>query len=248
MGMRIAALADIHGNADALAAVLADVATQGADAVVVLGDHFSSPLDAAGTWEQLRGLDARALRGNHDRYLLDRPRAAMAPSDAVAHDALPPAALDWLAGLPAHLHLDGVLCCHGTPAADDRYLCERITTDGGVALRDAPAIAADLAGVDADLILCAHSHLPRALRLPDGRQVVNPGSVGCPAYRDDAPVPHVVQAGFPEASWAMLDAGPGGWTVIFRRVAYDSRRMVALARARGRDDWVQALATGWITP
>lgn len=172
----------------------------------------------------------------------------MAPSDATAHDALPRMALDWLATLPPHLHLGGVFCCHGTPASDDSYLCERITPDGAVALRDAPAIAADLAGVDAGLILCAHSHLPRARHLPDGRQVVNPGSVGCPAYRDDTPLPHVVQSGFPEAAYALLDSGPGGWTVTFRRVAYDIRRMVALATPRGRPDWAQAVATGWITP
>jgi predicted phosphodiesterase len=60
MGIRIAARADIHGNADALA----DLGAKGADAVVILGDHFSSPLDAAGTWALLRGLDAQALRGN----------------------------------------------------------------------------------------------------------------------------------------------------------------------------------------
>lgn len=59
MGIRIAARADIHGNADALAATLADLGAKGADAVVILGDHFSGPLDTAGTWALLRGLDAR---------------------------------------------------------------------------------------------------------------------------------------------------------------------------------------------
>jgi hypothetical protein len=58
----------------------------------------------------------------------------------------------------------------------------------------------------------------------------------------------VVRSGFPEAACALLDSGPGGWTVTFRRVAYDTRRMVALATARGRPDWAQAVATGWITP
>jgi len=244
--MKLAALADIHGNADALAAVLADLAVQGADAVLVLGDHFSGPLAAGECWEQLRGLDAQCLRGNHDRYLLETPRADMGLSDAAAFDELPQAALDWLAALPPHLRLDGVFACHGTPASDETYLCERITPDGAVAQRDAGTIARLLAGIDASLILCAHSHLPRALRLPDGRQVVNPGSLGCPAYTDDAPVPHVVESGFPEASYALLDRSAQGWDVSFRRVAYDRRRMAGTAAARGRPEWASAIATGWI--
>lgn len=154
--MRLAALADIHGNADALAAVLEDLAGQGVDEVLILGDHFSGPLAAGETWALLRDLPARALRGNHDRYLLEVPRAAMGRSDAAAHDDLPAGALDWLASLPAMLSGAGFLACHGTPDSDETYLCERITADGGVAQRDAGAIARLLAGVAAPLILCAH--------------------------------------------------------------------------------------------
>lgn len=245
--MRLAVLADIHGNADALAAVLADVAGQGADATVILGDHFSGPLDAEGTWAHLKGLDAWCLRGNHDRYLLETPRAVMGPSDAAAYDALPAEALDWLASLPTVLRLDGVFACHGTPASDETYLCERITPDGGVAQRDGATIGRLLAGIDAGLILCAHSHLPRALRLPDGRQVLNPGSVGCPAYVDDTPVPHRVESGFPEASYALAETSAAGWDITFRRVAYDRRRLIARAGAAERGEWASALRTGWIT-
>ncbi|WP_370206828.1 metallophosphoesterase family protein [Pararhodobacter marinus] len=246
--MKLAALADIHGNADALAAVLADARARGAERLVILGDHFSGPLDAVGTWAQLEGLDALCLRGNHDRYLLDQPRAAMGPSDGAAHDALPGAALDWLATLPPVLRFDGVFCCHGTPASDETYLCERITGDGAVAQRDGGTIARLLSGIEAGLILCAHSHLPRALRLADGRQVVNPGSVGCPAYVDEDPVPHRVESGFPEASYALLEAGAGGWDVLFRRVRYDSAAMVARAGSAERGEWASALRTGWIAP
>ena len=246
--MRLAVLADIHGNADALAAVLADLVGQGADAALVLGDHFSGPLAAAETWAMLRDLDARSLRGNHDRYLMQVPRARMGPSDAVAHDELPRAAFDWLAGLPPILEMEGVLACHGTPERDDAYLCEAVTAEGQVIDRAPGAVAQSLAGVTAGLVLCGHSHLPRALRLADGRQVVNPGSVGCPAYADDTPVPHVVACGFAAASYAVVTQGASGWAVDLRRVPYDSARMVALARHRGRAEWAEALATGRIGP
>lgn len=251
---RLAALADIHGNADALAAVLDDLSRQRADAVVVMGDHFSGPLAAGETWVLLSRFMASwprvmCLRGNHDRYLLEMPRAGLGLSDGAAFDELPPEALAWLGQLPAIISPgDGVIACHGTPASDETCLCERITADGGVAQRAAGAIAALLDGVGAGLVLCAHSHLPRALRLPDGRQVVNPGSVGCPAYQDDAPVPHLVEAGFPEASYALLDRRAGGWEASFHRIAYDTRRMAARATARNRPDWASAVACGWITP
>jgi len=49
--MRFAAIADIHGNYLALEAVLADICTQGIDAIVNLGDMVSGPLDArAAPW------------------------------------------------------------------------------------------------------------------------------------------------------------------------------------------------------
>ncbi|WP_323021130.1 metallophosphoesterase family protein, partial [Pararhodobacter sp.] len=125
--MKRAVLADIHGNADALAAVLADLAGQGVDEVLILGDHFSGPLAARETWALLKDLKARAIRGNHDRYLLEVPRPAMSRSDAAAHDDLPAEALDWLASLPPTLTGAGIFACHGTPASDETYLCERIT-------------------------------------------------------------------------------------------------------------------------
>ena len=76
--------------------------------------------------------------------------------------------------------------------------------------------------------------------------VVNPGSVGCPGFEDDAPVYHRVEAGLPHAAYAILDRMPQGWAVTFRRIPYDSRRAVARAAARGYADWASVLATGFL--
>ena len=75
--MRFAAIADIHGNYLALEAVLADIRTQGIDAIVNLGDMVSGPLDARRTMDVLKALDAVHVLGNHDRYLIDRPHEKM---------------------------------------------------------------------------------------------------------------------------------------------------------------------------
>lgn len=240
----LAVLADIHGNADALRAVLADMAALGVTECVNLGDCFSGPLAAAETWEILRDRPMPTVRGNHDRYLVAQARAVMGPSDAAAYDELPAAALRWLAALPPAREMSGLYLCHATPRADDRYWMEEVTAEGAVVLRGAEAIAREAEGIAAPVLICGHSHLPRLMRLPGGQMLLNPGSVGCPAYDDTEPVPHRVETGTPEARYALLEAAPDGWRACFRAVPYDPARMIALAESRGRAEWARALACG----
>jgi predicted phosphodiesterase len=247
--MRLAVLADIHGNALALEAVLADLRGQSPDLVVNLGDCLSGPLDPVGTAALLMQAGFPTVRGNHDRQLLDRPIGAMNATDAFTAARLGPAHRDWLAALPATLApVPGVLACHGRPDDDDAYLMERLEGASVVAV-DAAELAARLGPTPgADLVLCGHSHLPRLLRASDGRLVVNPGSVGLQAYRDPTPVPHAVEHGAPQACYAVLDRGPAGWSVAFRAIPYDWASAAAQARAAGRPDWAGALLTGRWTP
>jgi predicted phosphodiesterase len=82
--MRIAVLADIHGNLRALEAVQRDLRQQAPDLVVNLGDHLSGPLEAALTADALMSTSYVHIRGNHDRRLLDWPAEQMRPSDRAA--------------------------------------------------------------------------------------------------------------------------------------------------------------------
>ena len=77
MDMRLAAIADVHGNYLALEAVLADIRAQGIGEIVNLGDMASGPLDARRTMDALMALDAVHVLGNHDRWLIDRPPEKM---------------------------------------------------------------------------------------------------------------------------------------------------------------------------
>lgn len=246
--MRLAAIADTHGNYLALEAVLADIETQHVDLVVNLGDHVSGPLEAGKTLDLLMARDFPTIRGNHDRWVVEQAPEDMGPSDRVAYDQLTAEHLDWLRALPAtQVIADDVFLCHGTPTRDTVYWLECVDPDGRVMRRDKAAIEAEAAGLHQSLLLCAHTHLPRAVRLDDERLIVNPGSVGCPAYDDDKPVPHVVCAGTPHASYAVLEKAAQGWSAAFRLVPYDNRAMADLARDRGRPEWALGLATGWIT-
>ncbi|OLP56864.1 hypothetical protein BJF92_12410 [Rhizobium rhizosphaerae] len=242
-----AVIADIHGNLLALDAVLADIDRQGIDGIINLGDHLSGPLDPFGTAERLMQRPMMAIRGNHDRHLLTIPPDEMGPSDRFAAARLTDGHRAWLAGLPATLDLGDLFACHARPQKDDSYLLEEVQEDGTVQPRSLPEVAASLEGITARVVLSAHSHCPRLLRLDDSRFVLNPGSVGCPAYQDDTPYPHRMETGHPLASYAVIDWTAGrDLDVAFRHVAYDHLAASAHAARHGRPDWAEALRTGRI--
>ncbi|MEI4485253.1 metallophosphoesterase family protein [Frigidibacter sp. MR17.14] len=240
---RFAAIADIHGNADALAAVLADMEAQGVAASVNLGDCLGGPLWNARTVGMLRARPMPTVRGNHDRCIVAPPGGRHSRWDAWAAEELDAGALGWLAALPAVLDLGDVFLCHATPACDLTYWLHEAGL-GRMIPRPLSVIEALTGTTDAGLILCGHTHQQAAVTLPDGRMVVNPGSVGSPAYEDDVPEPHVSEAGSPHARYAILTRSGQGWSVAFRLIPYDATAAVARARARGADDWVRSLTLG----
>lgn len=257
--MRIAAVSDIHGNLPALDAVLADIARERADVIVNLGDIVSGPLWPLETARRLMALDLPTIRGNHERQLLTIPLAQQSDSDAQASRALGDAERAWLAALPTALRLaGGVQCCHGTPSSDLVYLMETVVDgfDAGQARRgDASArglraanldeLQARIGTVDAPVLLCGHSHVPRMAELPDGPLVVNPGSVGLPAYDDEHPLPHWVENDGPQARWALLESGATGrWRATLHATPYDHERAARRAEDHGRGDWADALRSG----
>ncbi|MGA7808925.1 metallophosphoesterase family protein [Bradyrhizobium sp.] len=245
--MRFAAIADVHGNYLALAAVVADIRAQGIDEIINLGDMASGPLDARRTMDALMALDAVHVLGNHDRYLIDRPPEQMGSWDRPAHAQLDASHLDWLRAVPAtRVYRESVFLCHATPGSDEVYWLETVLPDGTVRLASPDAIEQPARDIAQPLMLCAHSHIARKVRLADGRLIVNPGSVGSPGYRDVHPFPHVMEAGTPDARYAILEGPEGGWRVTFRYVPYDHDAMAALARRNGQPELASALATGWI--
>ena len=247
--MRFAAIADAHGNFLALEAVVADIRAQRIDAIVNLGDMASSPLEARRTMDALMALDAVHVLGNHDRWLIDRPPEKMGAWDRPAYAQINEIHLDWLRKVPpTRVYRDQVFLCHGTPGNDDLYWLETVMPDGSVRMSPREAIEKDAEGISQSLILCAHTHIARAVRLSDGRMVVNPGSVGVPGFSYNVPYPHLIEAGTPDARYAILELAGGEWRVTFRHVPYDHAAMAALARQNGYPEFASALATGWIRP
>lgn len=210
---------------------------------VDLGDSVYGPLDPAGTARRLRALTIPHVRGNQDRVLVD---TGAKPSRTAAWvlDQLGSTDRAWLRNRsPAVQLAPDVLACHRIPTDDEAYLLE-IVRATGVQVRDPRPLARHLAGVSASLVLCGHSHVPRTVAAEDGVVVVNPGSVGLPAFEDAVPVPHAMEAGSPHARYAIVERGEVGWMVEHVAVPYDWNAAAGAASRRGRDDWAGWLRSG----
>jgi predicted phosphodiesterase len=192
--VRVLVVSDIHGNWPALEAV----AAVPHDAVVCLGDIVGYGPQPAACLRWLRERGAWIVQGNHDRSLADgvpprcRPdfERLAAATHHIARQQLSDEEAAFLRALPRTLEvvLDGrrVRLLHATPA-DPLY---------GYLGPDADAWRRAVAGVEADLVLVGHSHLPFHFRF-DGRAVLNPGSLGQPKHGDPRAALAIVEDGVP---------------------------------------------------
>jgi predicted phosphodiesterase len=192
--MTVAALYDIHGNLPALEAVLAELALDPPDEIVVGGDVLWGPYQAECV-ALLRDVGARFLAGNCEREVLHGDDEA----DQWCRAQLDAELLAEVAGWPLTIELDVdglgcVLFCHATPRSD-REIVTRLTPDG--------AVAEAFAATKADVAVCGHTHVQVDRVLAGALRFVNAGSVGMPCEG---------QSG---AFWALLNGG-----IVLRRTEY----------------------------
>jgi diadenosine tetraphosphatase ApaH/serine/threonine PP2A family protein phosphatase len=151
--MRIALLADIHGNLEALEACLAHAATQGAERLVFLGDLVGYGADPEAVTARVRALNCVTLRGNHDEAALHGPTgfsALAAEAMRWTQGRLAETDKRYLAALPYTHEEEDRLYTHadGSNPAEWRYV-----TDAREARRS-------LAATSARLTFCGHTHVP----------------------------------------------------------------------------------------
>ena len=199
--MQIALISDIHGNATALDAVLAELTSFGIDDGLVLGDAVQGGDEPRQVLDRLAELGWPVILGNADAWLLDASLEE-ATDEQLAKRAwqveqLDDGHLDQLRSFHATYERDGVLAFHGSPRSYDDILFPD-TEDRSPWHVD---------GVD--LLVGGHTHFQWTTRIGDA-VYANPGSVGLPVYRwnDRRPLPH--------AEYAILD----GRSVEFRRCVY----------------------------
>lgn len=245
--MRLAVIADVHGNLPALEAVMADMEQRRIDHVINLGDCVSGPLWPRETLDLLRAKAWPTVRGNHDRWVAFDSPETLGPSDRFAREQLDEDDIAWLAALPQGLEVkSGQFAFHAQPDDDNAYLVEERW--GERLVRSSPdVIRSRLGDLKADLVLTAHSHQPHAFRLPGGPWLLNPGSVGCPAYHDEmSDPPHSSEQGSPAARYAIVEDGAESPVIELLSSPYDHKRAAERARQHGRAEWAHALDTGFI--
>jgi len=222
----LAVLGDLHANLTALEAVEADLASRGADMVVVLGDlvgYLARPNQVAARVAE-RGWPC--LAGNYDRAVVTggdqgverflKPGIGPRPR-AVFHwtcRQTTPQTHKFLAGLPQRLEFEVAgrrfLACHGSPRGIRQYVYPD---------HDPSQLDAWLQEAGVHCLLLAHTHQPFLRRLPHGL-VLNPGSLGFPKDGD------------PRASYALVQV-EGDIQARILRVDYDQAAEAELARRAG---------------
>ena len=211
VGVNVLGLYDIHGNIDALEAVLADPRATNPDVVVIGGDVVPGPF-ARATLDRLSPLDARWLRGNGEREVAEAIDGPDPAPDDIARvtakltlDELGPDAARPLGDLPLTLEIDGVLFCHATPRQDDEMVTKLSTPQRWTEV---------LSTTTAPLVVAGHTH-QQDDRTVGATRFINAGSVGLPYEGDGA------------ARWLWIADGEPE----LRQTAYDSlaagRRMLA---------------------
>jgi putative phosphoesterase len=229
--VRIALVSDLHANALALEAVLADARRVGYDALVCLGDVATLGPRPGEVLARLRDLGCRCILGNHDEFMLDAglihsysESPLIVSSVEATREGLAADDIAFIGTFVRTLALDDVFLYHGTPRSNMEDL-----------LATTPAEKVDemLGQHRATLLAGGHTHL-QMMRQHRGMLIVNSGSVGMPFREYVGGGPPVI---LPHAEYAIVEVGPEGAGATLRRVALDARALAAQI-----DGWDNPLA------
>lgn len=225
--MRLAVLADIHGNLPALEAVLDDLQQHDTDGIIVAGDlvdRFPHPVE---TIRLLRSLDSWMIRGNSDNgqlrlYAGDIPDAwrvnRQFASARWTYRNLDRETLDFIASLPEQRVIslpdtEAIRVVHGSPS----HITEGIKPD-----LDPGTLERAFACINERILVCSHTHVPW-WREQGGRLALNPGAVANP----------LDGKGGGRAQYALLTWKEDCWQVQHREALYDLERLRAAFRDSG---------------
>ena len=220
--MRLAVIADIHGNVVALDAALADV--EPVDALVCLGDVAEGGPQPVECVERLRELGCPVVLGNTDEWLVDIVTDGVDPVRVAQGrwtvERLGDERLAFLRSFDASVQVGEVLCFHGSPRSNEELL-QPATSDEDFEER--------LGGADARVLTGGHIHLQWTRRFR-GSLFFNPGSVGMANDFQRA----ARYRGFDRyAEYAVLSLDGDRLSLDLRRVPYDVERVASACRQSG---------------
>ena len=212
--MKVALLADIHGNADALGVILAEARDLGVTQLLIAGDLVGYYPFAARVFKLLESWDWISISGNHEAMLEDWRQgvnrkmilAKYGTAIKSTYETLSEVQVDMIVNCPHLLNLDvmgrNVLICHGAPWGRDEY----VYPDAKEQTRER------FCGKGLDLVVFGHTHYPVKWKVNE-TIIVNPGSAGQPRDRK------------PGACWALWNTVTN--SVEFKRESYDMEPLIA---------------------
>lgn len=219
MNDQITIFGDIHGNLPALQAVFEDINTRGLNNLYCLGDLVGYGTFPNEVIDFIRSRDIPTIMGNYDQGVGNDSDDCGCAYKTPEAQALGERSIAWsnahtstenkaylrslVASIPLQLGGLNVLLVHGSPRKINEYLYQDRTDESLERILD---------GVNADVLVCGHTHLPYHRVLPSGRHIVNAGSVGKP--KDDNP----------DACYIVMSARDTDLDVQFIRVPYDVER------------------------
>lgn len=218
--MKIAFISDVHGNAVALEAVLADIQKKGTDKLYVLGDICYRGPEPKRSLDLIRSLHTEVIKGNADEWVVRGVRKGEVPDQALelmnrerdwTAAQLSSSEITYLESLPAQLHLEiegtEIAAVHATPDslfeivlpyADDETLLNKMMKPDS-----------------AHVYVYAHIHRPY-IRYLNGKVIMNIGSVGLPFD------------GLAKASYGIVEITDGKVSTSIERVSFDTEKVVQL--------------------
>jgi diadenosine tetraphosphatase ApaH/serine/threonine PP2A family protein phosphatase len=236
--VKIAVMSCIHGNYEALDAVLLDINQQKAEKIFCLGDLVGYGPYPNAVVAQIRSLDIPTCVGCWDEDIVEGlnscdcsyPSLLAEKRGKLAHEwtneEIHPEHREFLAQLPHSLREENLVFVHGSPHSNHEYLLPEL---------DAFTALERVLSADADVLFCGHTHVPYVRTLDAGnlqirvkgdgkeeqatnftaslKRIINVGSVGEPRH------------GRPNATYVIYDTE--SQEVNLREVAYDYQKTCA---------------------
>ena len=215
--MKMAFISDIHGNANALDAVLEDIKNRQVEKVYCLGDIAYRGPEPQRSVDLVQSLDTFVIKGNADEWVVHGVQTGEVPDGALhmmraeqewicSH--MTQESIHYLRDLPTELKLEAEgLLIHAFHATPDSLFDVVPPSESDEVLNT------KMMGKGADLYVYAHIHRP-FIRYIDGKCIMNIGSVGLPFD------------GLAKASYAIVDVHKGTFQTSIIRVGYDIQKTI----------------------
>jgi predicted phosphodiesterase len=238
--LRIAIIADIHGNRVALDAVLTPLSREQIDQIICLGDVPAMGPEPHEVVHRLRTLDCPVIMGNTDEWLLhglpfaetDERTRRIAELFRWGREQLSREDQDYLRSFRRLLDIPlgdsfTLLCFHGSPRSNMDLIFSTTPDEELKSL---------LAGYNATVMAGGHTHI-QMLRRYNNSTIINVGSIGLPG----GPLFSGVHRP-PWAEYALIDVSNRVLDIEFRRVPLDIEALVEATVSSGMpyaETWIQ---------